>query len=93
LRRSGRGVHPAWPHPSIDEQRQLPAQKQILGANSLRRTEQQHQPPDGVLDQTKRDPSEGDHRLIVPHHSVMRWQVASKPDAILAKHSRLPRGA
>jgi hypothetical protein len=71
-----RSVHPPWPHTSLDKQRQLPAQEQILGAHSLRRTEQQHQPSEGVLDQTKCDPGEGDHALIVPHRSTPSRQIA-----------------
>jgi hypothetical protein len=90
---AGRGVHPAWPHTSLDEQRQLTAQEQILGTHSLRRAEEQHQPPEGVLDQTKCDPAQGDHALIVPHHSILSRQAPlPSTDAILAEDSLLGAG-
>jgi hypothetical protein len=65
-----RGIYPPRPHTSLDEQRQLTAQEQILGAHSLRRAEEQYQPPEGVLDQPKCDPAQGDPARIVPHRSI-----------------------
>ena len=32
-----RSIDPPWPHPSLDEQRQLTAQEEIPGSDSLRR--------------------------------------------------------
>jgi len=71
-----RGIYPPRPHTSLDEQRQLTAQEQILGADSFSGTQQQGQPPEGVLDQAKCDPGQRDHALIVPHRSIPSRLIA-----------------
>ena len=67
---AGRGIDPSRPHATLDVQRQLTAQEEVLGADGLGRAEQQHHPPEGVFDQTECDPGEGDHALIVPQRSA-----------------------
>jgi hypothetical protein len=60
---------------SFDTTTKLTPQENILGANRRSRTEQQHQPLEAVLDQTKCDPGEGDHALIVPQQSILGRQA------------------
>jgi hypothetical protein len=49
---SRRGVYPPRLHTALDEQRQLTAQEETLGTDSLARAERQHQPPESVFKQT-----------------------------------------
>ena len=49
---AGRSIYPPRPHATLDVQRELAAQEEVLGSNGLGRAEQQHHPPEGVLDQT-----------------------------------------
>jgi hypothetical protein len=63
---SSRCIHPSRLEAALDVQRQLPAQKEVLGLDRFGRTEQQHQPAQAVFDQAECNPDERGHALIVP---------------------------
>ena len=61
--------------------------RKILGLHRLVQAEQQHHPPEGVLDETPCDPEEGDHALMVSQRfSCGRGTVR---DGIFAEHKSL----
>ena len=49
----------------------MTAQEEVLGLDRLGRTEQQHDPAQGVFDQAQCNLEEGDHAFIVPQRSAL----------------------
>ena len=79
--------HSTGPDSPLDEHGQLTTKHEVLGANRLIRTRQQHQPPQGVFDQAQHDSSERHHGLTVPRSSVRAKRLRGRAvEAIFAEY-------
>ncbi len=67
---SGGSIYSTGLDSPLDEHSQLPTKHEVLGADRLIRTRQQHRPPQGVYEQARHDSSERHHGLSVPRTSV-----------------------
>ncbi len=86
---SGDGIQTPRTNSSFHEHGQLATKEEILGTDSICRSQQQHQPTQGVFDQTNSDLGKRHHDLIVPQCLGLANRPRRASDGIFAEHSSI----